>query len=74
MTEGQSAAQVTPQAHPKTTADAGPDTVDAAANLANLAVVTESAAKPGSYNKSTSSTCEQLRQPAWPLERQPAGA
>ena len=41
MAEGQPAAQVTPQAHPKTTADAGPDTVDAAANLATLAAVTE---------------------------------
>ena len=51
MAEGQPDAQVTPLAHPKATAEAGPETVDAAANLATLAAVKESAAKPkaGSY-------------------------
>ena len=49
--EDQPDAQVTPLAHPKATAEAGPETVDAAANLATLAAVKESAAKPkaGSY-------------------------
>ena len=51
MAEGQPKAQVTPLAHPKPTAEAGPETVDAAANLAILAAVNESTAKPkaGSY-------------------------
>ena len=48
MAEGQPEAQVTPLAHPKPTAEAGPETVDAAANLATLAAVNESAAKSGS--------------------------
>ena len=49
MAEGQPEAQVTPLAHPKPTAEAGPETVDAAANLATLAAVNESAASPGSF-------------------------
>ena len=49
--EEQPEPQVTPLAHHKATAEAGPETVDAAANLATLAAVKESAAKPkaGSY-------------------------
>ena len=45
MAEGQPEAQVTPLAHPKPTAEAGPETVDAAANLATLAAVKESVAE-----------------------------
>ena len=51
MAEGQPDAQVTPLAHPKPTAEAGPETVDAAANLATLAAVNEVHANPGSYEE-----------------------
>ena len=51
MAEGKSAAQLTPQARPTTTANAGANTVDAAANLAALATINESAANPGSFEE-----------------------
>ena len=51
MAEGQPEAQVAPLAHPKPTAEAGPETVDAAANLATLAAVNEVHANPGSYEE-----------------------